>query len=294
MSGTSSDIWPGLFENPTPTEQKIGIWSMARLYLAKQFLTETKKFQKSTKFFRVDTTFNRFDTLSKSSGKTSVVQKRGTGLAPARRTRHEAEAQGPIRPAVVMPFSREEYYTRTRLDALAGRVVWDNSPFDPSQLVSWRARPNNRGLHDSAFVMWSGGVERGVSDVSGGPAGGGGSDAGRPAVGTRHYRADGGFMTIFGLTIKSLAKSIASFGPVDVAAVAFIVHLSYTFVFADYGNFLDGDMRVIGIELWRHGVIRVAGCRNLPCGLCFHITRWPRCLSALMPCTYRAGTGTRW
>lgn len=120
---------PDFYENPTKFEQTWGIWSLARLYLAKGYMTATKRFQKSTKLFRLDTLFGRFDTLAKSSGKTSTEKKRGAGLAQARRTRHEAARLGDLRPKVMMPFTREEYDLHRNLVA---------APNSHSGLVEWR------------------------------------------------------------------------------------------------------------------------------------------------------------
>lgn len=119
---------PDFYENATKFEETWGVWSLARLYLAKNYLTASKKFWKSSQPFRLDRLFGRFDTLAKSSGKTSTEVKRGAGLAQARRTRHEAARLGDLRPKVLMPFSREEYDLHRNLvgspNSLSGRVEW--------------------------------------------------------------------------------------------------------------------------------------------------------------------------
>ncbi len=119
---------PDFYENPTKFEQTWGVWSLARLYLAKGYLTESKKFWKSSQPFRLDALFGRFDTLAKSSGKKSTEKKRGAGLAQTRRTTQEAARLGSLRPKTIMPITREEYDLHRNLvagpNSLSGIVEW--------------------------------------------------------------------------------------------------------------------------------------------------------------------------
>ena len=141
---------PDFYENESKLEQIIGVWSRAKMYLAKTYTKESEGHKKRiclrTSLFRVDSLYDRFDTLAKSAGLHGDKNTRGAGLAAGSELASERRAERagkdrlrlppwvyplmgchPPKPRpVAMPFTREEYLSwAVALDAASnGRTEW--------------------------------------------------------------------------------------------------------------------------------------------------------------------------
>ena len=171
---------PDILENETRLEQRIGVWSRAKRYLAKTFTKESEGHKKrvclQTVYFRLDALYDRFDTLAKSQGLSGEKDGRGAGLAAGsalareRRAARAAAQRGDLPPwayrvlglsqppprlaAVRMPFTKEEYLAWSLAHDLGGhgRTFWRG----PADVAGYDLLPEELQVHGPRAMPFSG------------------------------------------------------------------------------------------------------------------------------------------